>query len=207
MAAEKKLTAPTTPNPTPPITTHRLQAINSLVIRRPIFGKAIAYERHPYSQNSLTLEIPRSWTKTALSQSYEPGRASLGTLASFCLWRLPLMDFDAFSGCSWLCSYFVSLSLACNMSANGTRAKQRKKKRWRFVGDVKRLEILTSDAVRPHSYTSTCNLGVTPLMLWTLLILRRCLTIVCFTVVFVPCAHVSASSPIGCITILLHLRG
>ena len=47
MAAEKKLTTPTTPNPTtpnptPPITTHRLQAINSLVIRRPIFSKAIA---------------------------------------------------------------------------------------------------------------------------------------------------------------------
>ena len=43
MAAEKKLTTPTAPNPTPPITTHRLQAINSLVIRRPIFSKAIAY--------------------------------------------------------------------------------------------------------------------------------------------------------------------
>ena len=42
-AAEEKLTTPTTPNPTPPITTHRLQAINSLVIRRPIFNKAIAY--------------------------------------------------------------------------------------------------------------------------------------------------------------------
>ena len=43
VAAEKKLTTPTTPYPTPPITTHRLQAINSLVIRWPIFSKAIAH--------------------------------------------------------------------------------------------------------------------------------------------------------------------
>ena len=39
----KRCPTKTTPNPTPPITTHRLQAINSLVIRRPIFSEAIAY--------------------------------------------------------------------------------------------------------------------------------------------------------------------
>ena len=43
MAAEKKLTTPTTPNPTPPNYYAPLQAINSLVIRRPIFSKAIAH--------------------------------------------------------------------------------------------------------------------------------------------------------------------
>ena len=59
MAAEKKLTTPTTPNPTPPITTHRLQAINSLVIG-PIFSKAIAHKDTPSPRTGWPWRFPSS---------------------------------------------------------------------------------------------------------------------------------------------------
>ena len=45
----------------------------------------------------------------------------------FCLDSCLLMDFDAFSGCSWLYSRFVPLSLACNMSAAAELGQKRKK--------------------------------------------------------------------------------
>ena len=37
---------------------------NSLVVFRPIFRKTIAFWRHLYFQNSLTLKFPRFWTET-----------------------------------------------------------------------------------------------------------------------------------------------
>ena len=55
----------------------------------------------------------------------------------------------------------------------------KKKERQRLVLDGLRLSLLEW-CCRIHSYAFTRNLGVAPLMLWTPLILRRYLTIVCF---------------------------
>ena len=68
MAAEEKLTTPTTPNPTPPITTHRLQ-LSTLWLSN---GRSLVRQlltkdsRHSYSQNSLTLKISKVLNREGL---------------------------------------------------------------------------------------------------------------------------------------------
>ena len=108
---------------------------------------------------------------------------------------------DAFSCCSWLYPHFVPLSLDCNMSTTANLGNKGQKKRWRFVWDVVRLKILTSDAVSSliRIYSQSWGSAVDALNTAYPSPLpdhRVLLTVV------VPCAHALASTPSGCITML-----
>ena len=110
-------------------------------------------------------------------------------------------DFDAFSCCSWLYPHFVPLSLDCNMSTTANLGNKGQKKRWRFVWDVIRLNILTSDAVSSliRIYSQSWGSAVDALNTTYPSPLpdhRVFLTVV------VPCAYALASTPSGCITML-----
>ena len=72
---------------------------------------------------------------------------------------------NSVEGPSWRSSYshFVSLLLACNMSATAELGQKEKKRDDDLSGTLYVLK-LTSNAVCPHSYTSTRNLGVTPML-------------------------------------------
>ena len=119
--------------------------------------------------------------------------------------------FDAFSCCSRDYSHFDPLSLDCTMRSQrtlGTMTLKTKKKRTTCLGRYTSLNPYEWCWLI-HLYASTRNLGVAPLMLWTPLILRRYLTIVCF--------WPWCSSPAQCFglysnwshhdALLLHLRG
>ena len=89
-------------------------------------------------------------------------------------------DFDAFSCCSWFYPHFVPLSLDCNMSTTANLGNKGPKKKDDDLSGTLYVQKSLRVMLCPHSYASTRNLGVAPLMLWTPLILRRYLTIVCF---------------------------